>query len=615
MGRSKGRWTQLAGLLLAVFGISEARAAADPSDLAGRCVARSALEHRAPVLAEIALETSIRIDAALPRTMLVIGDQVTRQVELYENGSPQAPECFRLRQSGYAWASLDLRRKSQSLDLAGLDIRGDLWSGSRYCDRIRAALGMKTRCLADFATDAPGASTMVGKNDTLAAWFVANMSYAEDGRLQYAPPRLWRFYRDRSGGVRILIGELGERAAFLTAGGQLVQLRAVAGDARLANNWRVQSPPLPGTTLVTRAAQLADANPARLCAPAAPGDSLIASAVSNGSAGYPIEVRAGSNGGWTLTMLPTPACRVVLLEGHGLHTADYVIDQFQQPARFANRYLAEGGVARRCESIRQIQQAMGDKPGACASLAGVIAAEGGAEALRGQALHGFAMDAGGTEHEFSLFASAAGNRQFRLYQTWPDGVTRLALEGRDFTFVPALQELHFADRRKGERELAAAKQVAEQQAKQRAAFAAQQAGNYAALARQAEAERLVALAEAERRRRAAMTPQQRLEEHIREENAKVLAFMDEVVARDSRGWLIHRYKTGSMRNLNIHEVSADGRSFHARADYTFNNSVTGWVDFRFVEGRVACIEYWDAQCRPVGWNNSNILQMLFGDLP
>jgi hypothetical protein len=178
------------------------------------------------------------------------------------------------------------------------------------------------------------------------------------------------------------------------------------------------------------------------------------------------------------------------------------------------------------------------------------------------------------------------------------------LEGREFTFSQRLQQVHFANRRQGEDALAAQAQLAQQRAREQAALAAQ-----------AEQQRQADFAAAERRRRAAMTPQQRREEHIREENAKVLAYMDEVVTRDSRGWMMNRYKTGSMRNLYVHEVSEDGRSFHARADYTFNNTATGWVDFEFVEGRLVCIAFWDSSCRPVGWNNGNILQLLFGDLP
>lgn len=595
-------WMVLA-VLVTAFGATQGQARGT-GNIAGQCLTTDALAQRGTILAEIQLQSSVTADLPLPRSMVVVGDPSSRKVEVFESDGPANPHCYRLRHAGYAWASSASRRSRDSVSLNGLQYQYDPSADSGYCERVRSSFGQQAVCVAQFGSATKAGSAMLGTSNTLAAYFVANMSYAPTGEAFYDAPRTWRFYRSRRGEVRIVIGELGRMAAFLSSTGHIESMKAVAGDSQAVNDWRAHVPPLPGTTLPLLAAQRSDANPASRCAQNGGDGNVVATGKSSGTNGLPVELRTDGGGRWNLVMLPSADCRVVLVQGHGLGTSDYVIDQFRQPASYTNRYVAVPGASERCKELQRIYKVMTGNSVLCGSLPDVIAHEGGPDRARGQALHGFAVGTDGAEYEMTLFATGAGDRSFRLYQTWPDGLTRLAFEGRDFAFAPRLQELHFADRRAGERALA-----------EQARFAQQRAREQAALAAQAEERRQADLAAAERRRRAAMTPQQRMEEHIREQNAQVLAYMDEVVTRDSQGWIFNRYKQGSMRNLYIHEVSQDGRSFHARADYTFNGSATGWVDFEFVNGRLVCIGFWDSECRPVGWNNRNILEMLFGDLP
>jgi len=285
-----------------------------------------------------------------------------------------------------------------------------------------------------------------------------------------------------------------------------------------------------------------------------------------------------------------------------------VLDAYRQPAGFANRYVRTDGFPGKCDQLRDIYQAVGGQTIDCTSLAAAADLEAAQSSPLGQAMHGFVTASDGTEYELALFASDKGSRAFRLYQIWPDGLARVALSGKSFAFAPALQQVHFATRRRVAADAEAATRAAAQRAESERQTALQNAQRYKALA-------AAEMRKQEADRRARMTPKQRMEEHIREANAKMLAYMDDVLTRDSGSWLVNRYEKGSTRNLQLFDVSDDGRDFIARADYTFNRSVTGWAEFQFNGGQLTCIAFWDSSCRPVGWTTGNVLEALFGDLP
>lgn len=75
--------------------------------------------------------------------------------------------------------------------------------------------------------------------------------------------------------------------------------------------------------------------------------------------------------------------------------------------------------------------------------------------------------------------------------------------------------------------------------------------------------------------------------------------LDGYVATDARGWAFNHYDAGSMRNVRVAEGSARSGTMVLRGDYTFNGGNAGWVLAKLVDGKLDCIQFWDAMvgCR------------------
>ncbi|MCP5396084.1 MAG: hypothetical protein H6918_05020 [Sphingomonadaceae bacterium] len=573
------------------------------------CLDRAQVLGLGSLLAEIELDTTSAAGAKVPRRMLFMGDPSTRDLAIWDDVAPPGQTCFRLRHSGYGWSSVADKDKKGSPDLSGVTITADT-STISYCDALARQTAMDLSCSPTFTFGAPETGGLLDKGDVLAAYMVVNMHWQPDGSPSWSLPTVWQIYRNRKNRASLVQTRIGKAGGFRMATGKLEALRRVDGSAAVVAEWQKHLPPLPRTPQTLKASMAADRSGAGACiAPSAARTGW--NLVWQGSVGTknPLPVLLQSNAArqWQLYYTASANCMVRLLEGDGLATADYVLDAYRQPVAFTNRYAASKDLGKDCEELSKIYQVVGGQAVDCNSLSGVIAAEAAVADPRGQAMLGYVQGEDGTRYEMALFASDRGAKAFRLYQAWPDGMARLALSGTGFEYAPALQQAHFAMRRRAAADAEAARQTAAQRARSEQQIAAEEAAHYKVLAAQ-EVQRL------ERERQARLTPKQRMDEHIRRENAKVLAYMDSVVLRDSRTWMFNRYKQGSMRNLQLFNASEDGRSFIARADYTFNKSVTGWVEFHFVNARLSCIEFWDSSCRPVGWTNANMLQALFGGL-
>lgn len=76
--------------------------------------------------------------------------------------------------------------------------------------------------------------------------------------------------------------------------------------------------------------------------------------------------------------------------------------------------------------------------------------------------------------------------------------------------------------------------------------------------------------------------------------------LNRLIAQDARGWFLHSYVWGSLRNARLVSGTPCDREFSVRADYTYSGSQTGWILVRVDNGNVDCLEYHDeAGCRPM----------------
>jgi hypothetical protein len=77
--------------------------------------------------------------------------------------------------------------------------------------------------------------------------------------------------------------------------------------------------------------------------------------------------------------------------------------------------------------------------------------------------------------------------------------------------------------------------------------------------------------------------------------------MDNIVARDSLGWVTNRYDPDSMSNVTVLARSPDGAPLRLRGNYTYNNGFSGWVEAEFADGKLNCLRFHDFAdtCRPL----------------
>lgn len=79
---------------------------------------------------------------------------------------------------------------------------------------------------------------------------------------------------------------------------------------------------------------------------------------------------------------------------------------------------------------------------------------------------------------------------------------------------------------------------------------------------------------------------------------------DYLIAVDSRSWLLHRYATDSVYNVEILNESKDRTSGLVFANFNYADGGGAWVKAKIGRGGVSCLEFHDfaGQCRPVGAN-------------
>jgi hypothetical protein len=80
--------------------------------------------------------------------------------------------------------------------------------------------------------------------------------------------------------------------------------------------------------------------------------------------------------------------------------------------------------------------------------------------------------------------------------------------------------------------------------------------------------------------------------------------LNELVALDSRTWLLNRYDYGSMVNARVIATSASRDVLVIRGEYTYNGGARGWVSVRVDGDGPKCLEFWDfaGSCRPLRSN-------------
>lgn len=80
--------------------------------------------------------------------------------------------------------------------------------------------------------------------------------------------------------------------------------------------------------------------------------------------------------------------------------------------------------------------------------------------------------------------------------------------------------------------------------------------------------------------------------------------LDEVIATDSRSWVLNRYNVGSARNGQIIDQNLATGRFIVYGEYTYNSSSRGWIKVVFDGDRVNCVKYHDFRgtCRSLGNN-------------
>lgn len=72
--------------------------------------------------------------------------------------------------------------------------------------------------------------------------------------------------------------------------------------------------------------------------------------------------------------------------------------------------------------------------------------------------------------------------------------------------------------------------------------------------------------------------------------------LDAIVASDSRSWVMNRYQRGSMRVVSVTPQAAQGYEPPGRVvrgQYTYNGSLTGWVEVYFVGSEARSIRFHD----------------------
>lgn len=85
--------------------------------------------------------------------------------------------------------------------------------------------------------------------------------------------------------------------------------------------------------------------------------------------------------------------------------------------------------------------------------------------------------------------------------------------------------------------------------------------------------------------------------------------VDAVIHLDSRSWIMNRYDVGSVGEVAITRV-ADHEL--ARAPYTYNGGMPGWIAIQFSGEDIRCIEYHDfaGSCRPIGQNPARAMVVM-----
>jgi TPR repeat protein len=95
-------------------------------------------------------------------------------------------------------------------------------------------------------------------------------------------------------------------------------------------------------------------------------------------------------------------------------------------------------------------------------------------------------------------------------------------------------------------------------------------------------------------------------EKEKEEEKKFTSSLDAIIRQDAAGWIMNRYDAGSVRNIQV--TKRKGKAVEMRADYTFNNGQSGWINVDFRK-RIPCLEYWDTEgiCRPLNISRTSLL--------
>lgn len=95
-------------------------------------------------------------------------------------------------------------------------------------------------------------------------------------------------------------------------------------------------------------------------------------------------------------------------------------------------------------------------------------------------------------------------------------------------------------------------------------------------------------------------PEGRTASNERKASDSQRAWLEGIVAEDSKVWAMNRYDARSMRDVTVLDVDPNGAATRITGNYTYNSGQKGWVVAEIDAGKLRCLRYWDFAnvCRP-----------------